>query len=65
MQALAVMWVVKRLYKYPFSAKLYTVSDHQELKSIYLSTKSIHMSPAAIVQKWNLELSAYNFTIGH
>ncbi|CAH8821629.1 unnamed protein product [Trichobilharzia szidati] len=64
-EALAVVWAIRRLHKYLFGTKFHIVTDHQALKFIYNPEKSLNRSSAAKVQRWSLELSAYDYTIEH
>nr|CAH8830390.1 unnamed protein product [Trichobilharzia regenti]CAH8830393.1 unnamed protein product [Trichobilharzia regenti] len=61
-EALAVVWAMRRLHKYLFGTKFHIVIDHQALKFIYNPEKSLNKSSAAMVQRWSLELSAYDYT---
>lgn len=62
-EALAVAWAVTRLLKHLFGLKLHIAIGPRALKFIYCSIESLHRSPTAMVQRWNLELSAYGVTI--
>jgi transposase InsO family protein len=64
-EALAVYWAVMRLHKYLFGLKFTIVTDHEALKFIYSPTSSLAKSSAAMVQRWSITLSAYNYTIEH
>ena len=64
-EALAVYWAVKRLHKYLFGIKFTIISDHEALKFIYNPSKSLSKSSAAMVQRWCIALSAYNYEIKH
>ena len=64
-EALAVYWAIRRLHKYLFGLKFTIVTDHEALKFIYDPKKSIGRSSAAMVQRWNIFLSAYDYTIEH
>ncbi|CAH8653056.1 unnamed protein product [Schistosoma rodhaini] len=64
-EALAVFWAVKRLHKYLFGKKFTIVTDHEALKFIYHPDKSLARSSAAMVQRWSIALSAYDYTIQH
>ncbi|CAL8071465.1 unnamed protein product [Calicophoron daubneyi] len=64
-EALAVYWAVRRLHKYLFGLKFTIVTDHEALKFIYDPKKSIGRSSAAMVQRWSIFHSAYNYTIEH
>jgi len=61
-EALAVIWSVRRLHKYIFGRRFNIVSDHEALKFIFHPTKSLHRNTAAMVQRWAIELSAYDYT---
>ncbi|CAH8520976.1 unnamed protein product [Schistosoma guineensis] len=64
-EALAVFWAVKRLHKYLFGKKFTIVTDHEALKFIYHPGKSLARSSAAMVQRWSIALSAYDYTVQH
>ena len=64
-EALAVFWAVNRLHKYLFGLHFCIVSDHEALKFIYHPHQSLSKSSAAMVQRWAISLSAYNYTIQH
>ncbi|MBM6549361.1 RNase H-like domain-containing protein, partial [Streptococcus dysgalactiae] len=64
-EALAVYWAVSRLHKYLFGIPFTIVSDHEALKFIYNPTNSLAKSSAAMVQRWSIALSAYDYTIEH
>ncbi|CAH8542619.1 unnamed protein product [Schistosoma intercalatum] len=64
-EALAVFWAVKRLHKYLFGKKFTIVTDHEALKFIYHPEKSLARSSAAMVQRWSIALSAYDYTVQH
>ncbi|CAH8673058.1 unnamed protein product [Schistosoma rodhaini] len=64
-EALALFWAVKRLHKYLFGKKFTIVTDHEALKFIYHPDKSLARSSAAMVQRWSIALSAYDYTIQH
>ncbi|CAH8588012.1 unnamed protein product [Schistosoma mattheei] len=64
-EALAVFWAVKRLHKYLFGKKFTIVTDHEALKFIYHPEKSLASSSAAMVQRWSIALSAYEYTVQH
>ena len=62
-EALGIFWSVKRLHKYLFGRQFHIVTDHKALQYIrifFLSTSS-----TAMVQRWALALSTYNYTIQH
>ena len=64
-EALAVYWSVMRLHKYLFGHKFTIISDHEALKFIFDPNKSLAKSSAAMVQRWSIALSAYDYTIEH
>ncbi|CAH8568515.1 unnamed protein product [Dicrocoelium dendriticum] len=64
-EALAVYWAVTRLHKYLFGLRFTIVTDHEALKFIYNPSSSLAKSSAAIVQRWSVALSAYNYVIEH
>jgi len=62
-EGLAIIWAVKRFHKYIFGRKFNIISDHEALKFIYNPERSLHRNTAAMVQRWAITLSAYNYTI--
>jgi transposase InsO family protein len=64
-EALAVYWSVMRLHKYLFGLQFTIVTDHEALKFIYSPSSSLAKSSAAMVQRWSIALSAYDYTIEH
>jgi transposase InsO family protein len=64
-EALAVYWAVKRLHKYLFGTHFTIITDHEALKFIYDPGKSLARSSAAMVQRWSISLSAYDYEIQH
>lgn len=64
-EALAVFWAVKRLHKFLFGIKFAIITDHEALKFIYHPTKPLNRSSSAMVHRWSILLSAYNYTIEH
>jgi Integrase zinc binding domain/Integrase core domain len=48
-----------------FGKKFTIITDHEALKFIYHPHKSLARSSAAMVQRWNIALSAYDYTIQH
>ncbi|CAH8507896.1 unnamed protein product [Schistosoma haematobium] len=54
---------VKRLHKYLFGKKSTIVTDHEALKFIYHPEKSLARFSAALVQRWSIALSAYDYTV--
>ncbi|VDP40251.1 unnamed protein product [Schistosoma curassoni] len=64
-EALVVFWAVKRLHKYLFGKKFTIATDHEALKFIYHPEKSLARSSAAVVQRWSIVLSAYDYTVQH
>ncbi|CAH8468843.1 unnamed protein product [Schistosoma haematobium] len=64
-EALAVFWAVERLNKYLFGKKFTILTDHEALEFIYHPEKSLARSSAAMVQRWSIALSAYDYTVQH
>jgi transposase InsO family protein len=62
-EALAVFWAIKRLHKFLFGIQFHLVTDHQALKFIFAPDKSISRTSTAMVNRWAIQLSAYNYTI--
>ena len=64
-EALGVYWAIMRLHEYLFGAKLTVITDHEALNFVYDSQKSLARSSAAMVQRWSIALSAYDYDIVH
>ncbi|CAH8483492.1 unnamed protein product [Schistosoma turkestanicum] len=64
-EALAVSWAVKRLHKYLFGKKFTIVTDHEALQFIYHPEKSLARASAAMVQRWSIAFSTYDYTVQH
>ena len=64
-EALAIVWAVRRLHKYLFGAKFKIISDHQALQHIFNPDSSVGKTTSAMLQRWSLELSAYQYEIEH
>ena len=62
-EALAVHWGITRLHKFLYGIKFKLVSDHQALQYIFSPSKGINKSSAAMIQRWSVQLSAYNYEI--
>ncbi|VDP82050.1 unnamed protein product [Schistosoma mattheei] len=64
-EALAAFRAVERLNKYLFGKKFTIVTDHEALKFICHPEKFLARSSAAMVQRWSIALSAYDYTVQH
>ena len=62
-EALAVFWAVKRLHKYLFGNKFTIVTDHQAFSYVFNPKTSTSKATAAMVQRWALYLSGYDYDI--
>ncbi|VDO98637.1 unnamed protein product [Schistosoma margrebowiei] len=63
--ALAVFWAFKRLHKDIFGKKFTTLTDHEALKFIHHPEKSLAISSTAMVQRWSIASSLYDYTVQH
>ena len=64
-EALAIVWAVKRMHKYLFGTHFKIITDHKALEFIFNPTASITKATSAMLQRWSLDLSAYNYDIEH
>jgi len=64
-EALAVVWAVQRLRKFLTGVKFRIVTDHQALKFVFDSNSSLAKSSSAMVQRWAISLSCYQYDIVH
>jgi transposase InsO family protein len=64
-EALAIFWATRRLHKYLFGAKFKIVTDHRALQFIFNPSASIGKTTSAMLQRWALALSAYDYDIEH
>ncbi|VDP44699.1 unnamed protein product [Schistosoma mattheei] len=53
------------LHKYLLGKKFTIVTEQEAFKFIYHPEKSLARSSAAMVQRWNIALSAYDYTVQH
>ena len=64
-EALAVVWAVRRLHKYLYGSKFRIVTDHKALEFIFKPSTSLGKTTSAMLQRWAIELAAYNYEIQH
>ena len=64
-EALAIVWTVKKLHKFLFGRKFSIISDHNALKFIFNPTKTPSKCSSAMLTRWAVALSAYNYNIEH
>jgi len=64
-EALAIVWVVKRLHKFIFNKKFTLISDHRALQFIFHPEQSLSKCSSAMLSRWAIALSAYNFDIAY
>ncbi|XP_037828856.1 uncharacterized protein K02A2.6-like [Lucilia sericata] len=63
MEALAIIFGVKKFHEYLYGRKFTLIADHKPLVSIFNPQKSIPIHSANRIQQWALFLSNYNFDI--
>lgn len=61
-EALAIVWAVKRLHLYLYSGHFTLYTDCKPVQLIYGNAKS---KPPARIERWNLRLQGYDFSIVH
>ena len=64
-EALAIIWAVRRLHKFLYGHKFEIVTDHQSLQHIFNPQTSVGKATSAMLQRWALDLSAYDYSIKH
>ena len=64
-EALAIIWAVRRLHKYLYGHKFDIVTDHRALEHIFSPKASIGKASSSMLQRWAIDLSAYDYTITH
>ncbi|KII65712.1 Transposon Tf2-6 polyprotein [Thelohanellus kitauei] len=62
-EGLAIVWAVKKFFKYLEGRKFILYTDHQPLKGIFGSKKGIPQTAAARIQRWAIFLSGLSFEI--
>lgn len=58
--ALASVWACEKFHLYVYGALFALVTDHKPLVHIFNNPKA---KPTALLERWNLRLQSYNFTI--
>ena len=61
-EALAIVWAIERLHIYVYSKHFSLFTDCKPVQLIYGNAKS---KPPARIERWNLRLQGYNFSIVH
>ena len=64
-EALAIKWAVTRLHKYLFGCLFTIVTDHKALEYLFCPSRAAPKATSNMLQRWALDLSAYNYTIEH
>lgn len=64
-EALAIVFAVKKFYKYIYGQKFLLATDHQSLREIFSPTKKTPAVAAARLQRWAVIMSMYNYEIIH
>ena len=64
-EALAIKWALQRLHKYIFGMKFTIITDHKALEHIFSPSNSINKVTSNMLQRWALEISAYDYEIVH
>ena len=64
-ETLAIYWTVKRLHKYLYGVRFKIISDHRALQHIFSPAVSVGKSTSIMLQRWAMDLSAYDYEIAH
>lgn len=64
-EALAIIFAVKKFYKYIYGKKFTIISDAQSLRDLFNPKKGISPVAAARLQRWAIYLSMYDYEIKH
>ena len=62
-EALAIVFGVTRFHQYLYGRNFTLLTDHKPLVHLFNPTHSIPQMAASRIQRWNLTLSAYSYTI--
>ena len=62
-EALALVFGVKKFHKYIYGTHFSLVTDHKPLESLFNEKKATQPMAAARVQRWDLTLAAYSYSI--
>ena len=62
-EALALVWAIRKFHRYVYGRHFKLLTDHKPLVSIFGSKKGISSHAANRLQRWELALLAYDFTI--
>jgi len=61
-EALAIVWAIERLHLYLYGAHFTLCTDCKPVQLIFNNAKS---KPPARIERWNLRLQGYDFTVVH
>lgn len=64
-EALAIVFALKKFHKMLHGRRFHLSTDHKPLLAIFGSRKGIPVHTANRLQRWALQLMAYDFTIDH
>jgi hypothetical protein len=64
-EALSIHWAVNRLHKYLIGHKFHIITDHKSLEYIFNPHHSLSKLTSSMLQRWSINLSAYDFTVEH
>ncbi len=64
-EALAIVFALKKFYKYIYGRKFTIVTDHQSLRDLFNPKKGISPVAASRLQRWAVYLSMYDYEIKH
>ena len=64
-EALAIVFVVKKLHQYLYGRSFIIYSDHQPLKYLLNEARQIAVMASSRIQRWALTLSGYQYNIQH
>ncbi len=62
-EALAIVFAVKKIHNFLFGRHFFIYSDHQPLHRLVNKSKGVPEMAAALIQRWSLILSAYEYSI--
>ena len=62
-EALAIVFGFTRFHQYLYGRNFTLLTDHKPLVHLFNPTRSIPQMAASRIQRWNLTLSAYSYTI--
>ena len=62
-EALGIIFGIRRFHQYLYGRKFILTTDHKPLTSIFGAKKGVPALAAARLQRWAIQLSAYNYEI--